>query len=197
MPAQFNIPVGANRTAGAYVDISKQTPVLTVLQFNGAPDDVIALEQSFDGGVTPQLVGTFTGGAQTLIVEAEANQIRARRLSGSGGAYNIQAAGQNQLGASAEAIIAVGANPGATAGVNISGQPPVLNGTFGGGATADDVANVEHSFDNIGYAPVINVQGGNQGQQFTSGANWARVNRKVGGHAGTLQLWGVPTGKGP
>lgn len=188
MPAQFNIPVPATpNTAGASVDISQQNSQLTVLSPDNVENDNISLQQSFDGATWATIAGVI-GGPQSMIVDAEGTSLRAFRNKGSSGVVNIQAAGQNQLGAASTRTIAVPAAPGPTAGVDISAQPANLNLFFD---ASGGTVNVEASFDNVKWCPLVGLDGGAT-VNVQCGVNYLRANRPYGGSAGTLRINGIP-----
>lgn len=193
------IPVPATPGPGAWVNIAGMIPVIPILNCFATGDDNIILEQSYDGGVNnagaiPGAAFVNTGPA-TMIVEAEGNAIRANRIAGSGGAYNLHTcnpAGQ-QLGDLQ--TINVPANPGSagnpSVGLDISVQPMNLNLTANQGATPNDNIRVECSMDNINWAPLAVVQG-LQINPIICGANYLRSNRLTAGNACVLQVQGVP-----
>jgi hypothetical protein len=197
MPSQFNIPVPIQQgSVGASVDISAAAPILTVLSFQADPNSAFTLEQSFQPSAptffTPVPGGGFGGGAQTLVVEAEGNFIRCRRVAGTGAAgQNLQAADQSQAGTPTHVgPLTVPATGPGTVG-NISGEPANLVVTFNGSSPTDQTT-VEHSFDGVSYAPLGVVFSG-QGVAFVSGANDIRANTRSGiSAAGTLDVYGAP-----
>lgn len=197
--AFVNIPVPAIPGVGAGVDVSGQNSILTVLNCFGAVDDLLVLEQSFNGGVSWMSLATpgnpqagmiaFQG---TLVAEVDAGQVRCRRLQGSGDAYNLHAIGQGNIGAPAAQVIAIPAAQGIAGPVDISGQPANLCLAFLDGATPDDFIVAQHSLDGVNYAPLVKVPGGIT-VIVQSGCNNLRSSRPNGGNAGNLRINGIPS----
>lgn len=187
-----NIPVPALPGVGAGVDISALPPLLTVLNCFGAQDDYIVLEETFNAGTDWVPCASIPQGPSVLVVQADAAQIRARRLLGSGGAYNLQAAGQG-LGHAGNINVAVAANSNVGAGQDISNLGPNLTLLFVGGATPNDLVSAECSLDGANWAPLVGVPGQTV-VNIVCGANQLRANRKVSGNAGNFQAYSIPKG---
>lgn len=183
---KLDVPVPQFPGVGAAVDISGQTSILTCLLF-GSADDSVVLEQSFDG---TNYAAVFSAvGPATGIIEAEGNWIRARKLSGSGAAYNAHVGQQSQTGVSSTQTGPVSENTGNGTSQLISLQPPNLNLLFEG--PGNDSIGLQHSFDGVAFAPLAQLIQSVL-TPVTCGTNWIRPVRGVGGVAGTLQINGVP-----
>jgi hypothetical protein len=189
MHAEIDIAVPATIGPGAPTDISAVNTNLLVMNPFATVDDVVVLEQSFNGGADWQPLFTFINGAQAVVLDAEGKTIRANRKNGSGGAYNIQAAAQ-AVGVSASATLAVPVS-GLSANQDISAQPQWLNLHYAAGTA--DFAAVQVSIDNVNFAPFLSIQGGGV-YEVPCGANSLNVNKAQGGSgvAGNLIINGIP-----
>lgn len=194
MGVEIDIAVTALPGPGASVDVSKQNSNM-VLLFPGTDQDVIVIEQSFDN-VNWVAVTTLYGSGtpSTTIVDIEANNIRANRKGGSGGAYNIQTVALNAIGTPSLQTIAVAAQ-GTSAVIDISAQPSWIQLAWL--STPNNPIQVQHSIDNVNWYNLIGMDGGNL-VPIQAGTNKLRVQRPFGspdGTTGTLQVQGL-FGKG-
>lgn len=185
----INIPVPATvQTAGAQQDVSTLSALLAVAYPIPSSDDVIVLEQSFDAGAHWEPVATFSASPGFAILQVDGNLVRAFRQIGSGGAYNLQAAGQ-QLGNPGNFNLTIPA-VGASAVQDISALPQNLN-LFYDSPSPDDTAAIQVSLDGTNYVPLTPISG-QRVYQVQCGANDLKVTRPGGGNAGTLRGNGVP-----
>lgn len=185
---EIDIAVPAAPGVGAPTNIAAVNTECLVMNAFATPDDVVVLEQSFDG-IDWQQVFMFNIGPQALVLDLEGLQVRARRVRGSGGAYNIQAVAQAN-GVSAPVNLAVPA-VGLSANQDISAQPQWLNLHYGG--TPADFIIVQVSIDGVNFAPFMGLQGG-VAQTVPCGANQLNANKPQGGSGGAFNLVinGVP-----
>jgi hypothetical protein len=124
----------------------------------------------------------------------EANNVRANRKAGSGGAYNIQATALNQIGTPSLQTVAVAAQ-GTSAVIDISAQPSWVQLAWL--STPNNPIQVQHSIDNVNWYLLAGMNGGDM-ISIQAGTNKLRVVRPFGSPdrtTGTLQVQGL-FGKG-
>lgn len=193
MATEIDLAVPATPGPGASVDISKQNSNM-VLLYPGQDSDVIAIEQSFDGTNWVTVASLSGAGPSTFNIDAEANNLRANRKAGSGGAYTIQAAAFNAIGTPTLQTIAVGSQ-GTSAVIDISAQPSWVQLAWL--STPNNPIQVQHSLDNVNWYNLVGMDGG-QLLPIQIGTTKLRVVRPFGspdGTTGTLQVQGL-FGKG-